>query len=102
MAVKVTTNGHHRDVLGPESLTEAERKDFDYLDWPALERGEDSASFVRYRGDLIDLGDLQGAAPASLGSWHGYLSTSFFDGLVFRYVDDCQGVVVGHYVEVDE
>lgn len=99
----VRTNHHHRDVIDAWSLSPAERAQFDYLDWPAIDRGEDSASFFRYRGTLYDLGEFtadSGIAkgsglPASLTGWDGYLSESFFSAIVIRYVDDYEGVVVG-------
>ena len=65
MALKFRTNWHRRPIIDAWELTPAERLEFDYLDWPAIERGEDSASFVRYRGDLHDLGDVM-RAPESM------------------------------------
>lgn len=95
--MKVITNHHHRDVIDAWSLTPKEREEFDYLDWPAIAAGEDSASFFRYRGDLHDLGEFMrwDTRPDELKQWDGYRSDSFFSALVVRYVDNCEGVVVG-------
>lgn len=96
--VKVTTNGVPRDVVEAYELTAGEREAFDYLDWSAVDRGEASASFFRYGGELHDLGEFSAWASTpheSLRSWDGYRSDSFFSALVVRYVDDCERVVVG-------
>lgn len=94
----ITTNNVPRDILDAYELAPAERADFDYLDWSAIERGEDSASFFRYRGQLYDLGEFERwdnpASPTRLG-WDGFRSDSYFSGIVVRYVDDCERIVVG-------
>ena len=55
---KIITNNVPRDVIDASELTLKEQARFDYLDWPALERGEDSASFIRYRGEIYDLSEF--------------------------------------------
>ena len=96
-AITILTNNHRRPVVDAWDLTPAERADFDYVDWDAIERGEDSRSFVRAYGQVIDLNDMDGAPawggmPASLAGWDNYQSDSFFSGIVVRYVHD---VVLG-------
>lgn len=89
------------EVVEAWELTPQERGDHDYLDWAAIERGEDSASFVRYRGTTYILSDFsadwgitRGAGlPSEFAEWHGYLSDSFFSGVVIRYHDDDPEVV---------
>ena len=101
--VRVVTNNVPRDVIEAWELSPSEREDFDYLDWPAIERGEDSASFFRYKGELYDLGEFsadygitKGAGlPEHLSNWHGYQSDSFFSATVVRYVESCERVIVG-------
>jgi hypothetical protein len=101
--MNIITNGHHRDVIDAWQLTPAERAEFDYLDWGAIEAGNDSASFFRYRGELHDLGEFtanwglsrDSGLPDSLAGWDGHRSDSFFSALVVRYVDNYEGVVVG-------
>ena len=96
----VVTNNVPRDVVEAYELSEAERSEFDYLDWEAIERGEDSASFIRYRGELIDLGEFERwdnpASPTRQG-WDGIRTDSFFSGLLVRYCDDFERVVVARY-----
>ena len=100
----VITNNVPREILDAWELTPAQREDFDYLDWAAIERGEDSATFVQYRGELYDLNDIceaswGGGMPESLRGWDNYASDSFFSGVVVRYVheDDDYRVVMGRY-----
>lgn len=93
----IRTNNHPRDVIDAFELTLEERKEFDYLDWQAIDRGEDSASFVRYQGELHDLGEFMRVTEALRG-WDGYRADAFFFGLVIRYTDDSgEQVIVGSY-----
>lgn len=106
MTLVVRTNHHVRDVLQAWDLTPAEREEFDYLDWKALEEGTDSATFVRYLGSTYDLGDTEGLAPGDLRvqGWDTYLTDSFWSGVLFRFhdaegnlIDHGDGVVVGRF-----
>ena len=92
---KIITNNHPRPIIDGWELSLDERQEFDYINWDAVERGEESASFVRYRGELIDLGDVMRAEGeiANLG-WDGFNSDTFFSGFAFKYVDNCEYVVV--------
>ena len=96
--MQITTNNQPRPIIDAWELTADEREAFDYLDWSAIERGEASASFFRYRGELHDLGEFEvwdnPASPTREG-WDGFRSDSFFSALVVRYVDDFESVVVG-------
>jgi hypothetical protein len=101
--MQVITNHHPRDIIDGWQLTADERAEFDYLDWPAIDAGTDSASFFRYRGELHDLGEFtadygitrDAGLPESLNRWDGYRSDSFFSALVVRFVDDNERVVIG-------
>lgn len=99
--ITVVTNNVPRDVIGAYELTAEERAEFDYLDWSAMERGEDSASFFRYRGRLYDLGEFEwtGALgyPEWVKAWDGIQSDSFFSGMVVRYVENFERVIVARY-----
>lgn len=97
MSITVTTNNHHRPVLDASELTDAERTEFDYLDWDALREGRDSASFFRYRGQVYDLSEFIESAPDGAFGWDAFRSDSFFSGIVIRYIQGMDGefVVVG-------
>ena len=103
MSIRVITNNVPRPIIDAWELTPAERAEHDYLDWDAIEAGNDSASFFRYRGQLYDLGEFSAdygitrdsGLPEHLAKWDGYLSDSFFSATVVRYVEDNEYVVVG-------
>lgn len=96
--MRVTTNNAARDVVDASMLPADVRRQFDYLDWPAIDAGEASASFFRYRGDWYDLAEFMRVEPgdelASCG-WQGYAADSAFSGVVVRLTDGGEGVVVG-------
>lgn len=102
-ALTIICNNVPRDIVDAWELTVAERDEFDYLDWEKIEAGEDSASFVRYKGDLIDLGDLERWTHAPItymqAEFDAYRSDSFFSGLLFRYVEEDGDwrIIVGRY-----
>ena len=98
--MRIITNSHRREVIDGFRLTTKERDEFDYLPWPDIDQGKDSASFVRYHGELMDLGDLEGHHGSNpFPGWDAYKSDTFFSGIVIRYVkDDGEDyVIVGRY-----
>lgn len=98
----IKTNNVPRDVLYWWELTDAERAEFDYLD---SETSQSAASFFRYRGAVYDIGELiridKTVAPhpqrQGWEKWDGYHSDSFFSGMLVRYVQDCERVIVATY-----
>lgn len=100
--MKITTNNVPRPILDALELTPAERRWHDYLDWPAIERGEDSASFVRYRGHAYNLGEFERLPPfgtLSAAGWHGSSADSAFSAALIRLSDDGESAVLGWYYE---
>jgi hypothetical protein len=93
MTMTIVTNNVPRDVLGAHDLTPAEREQFDYLNWEAIERGEDSASFIRFRGSLYDLGEFEHTTGPNLSGWDGMQVDSFFSAVLIRYVDNERVIV---------
>lgn len=100
-ALKVITNNVPRDVIEAHELTDVERAEFDYLPWAKIDAGEDSATFVRYKGELIDLGEFtvwnNPESPTRRAGWDGFRSDSFFSGLFVRYVEDFERVIVARF-----
>lgn len=101
MTIRVITNHHERDIIEGYELTEAERQEFDYIDWSDPETNTER--FFRYHGSLYDLGEFSAdfgitkgsGLPDALSTWHGYLSDSALTAVVVRYTDDQERVVVG-------
>jgi hypothetical protein len=103
--LRIITNNVPRDIVYAWQLTADERAEFDYLDWAAIDDARDSASFVRYKGEILDLNDLEPGPgfhmPNAFDGWHAYRSDTFFSGILVRWVqtdpyDDWQ-VVMGRY-----
>jgi hypothetical protein len=100
--MEIITNHVPRDVVDAWELPASQRAEFDYLDWAKIEAGEESASFIKYRGEWYDLGDFMTTRSPGvsdvLGQWDGYISDSFFSGIVVKYADsECETVIVGTY-----
>lgn len=100
--MEIITNNVPRLLIDAYQLSEKERKEFDYLDWQAIDAGEESATFFRYKGRLFDLGGFMrdygitkdAGLPEHLSHWDGYSADTFFSAYVVRYVDE-DYVVVG-------
>lgn len=99
--VKIYTNNRPRDLIAFCDLTKKEQAEFDYIE------GEDQYSprLVRYRGWVYDVNEFT-SVPAALNppmfgglkAWQGYQSDSYFSGIVIRYTNDFESVIVGRYV----
>ena len=104
--MNVITNGHARDVVEAYELPiELRDKEFDYLNWEAIEKGEDNASFIRYKDEWYDLQDFQTTRSITFHpthpfrKWDGYISDTFFSGILIKWVPETnwEQVVVGRY-----
>lgn len=107
--VRVITNNVPRDILHWQELTDSERAEFDYVD---TDKRRDNFRAFRYQGEVYDLGEfvstwsdqtLSNNTPDVFDGWDGYHSDSFFSGgMVVRYVDRFEMVVVGRYTLASE
>ena len=99
MNVHVTTDNIPRELVYGFQLSPEERSEFDYIE------DIDTHTFVRYRGEVYDPSEFMPVprntcAPDGidkLQDWHGYQPDSHFSGLVLRYTEDCEQVIVGTY-----
>lgn len=89
--ITITTNRVPRDVIYGDELSPVEREEHDYL-------GDDidTAAFFRYKGSVFYIGDFM-RVPDSLDGWDGYQSDTYFSGIVVKYVDHGDRVIVGRY-----
>lgn len=100
--ITIVTNNVPRPLVYGFELSEKERKEFDYYD---DDERLDCACFFRYKGWTYDLGEFTRVAePVSsncqfdyLKGWDGYSSDSFFSGVLVRYAEDNDYVIVGRY-----
>lgn len=94
MMSRTITNNVPRPLIDASELTERDREDFDYLDWPAIDEGSDSATFFRYRGQLYSLDQFTRGGPGA--EWDGYASDSAFSAVAIRLVPgDTDRIIVG-------
>lgn len=90
---RVITNGRPRDVLTWHDLTEKQRGEFDYLDSDDARHG---AQFARYRAWVYDLGEFM-RAPADLAPWQGCHVETFFSGILWRWDEPGESVIMGRF-----
>jgi hypothetical protein len=94
----IRCNNVRRFTIDAYELTTKERKEFDYLDWPAIEAGNDGATFFRYLGQLYDLGEFTRCEHAfGMAEWDGYFAHCMSSGVLVKYVDNGEAVIVGMY-----
>lgn len=94
-AFTITTNNTPRLLLSSFDLTEAELRDFDWIDSDDL----DSVSFVRYCGVAYATGDFMSLRGVDeFDGWHGYHGDSYFSGVLIRFCEDGDSVIMGRYV----
>ena len=91
----IRTNHQPRNLTDAYELSAKERAEFDYLDWAAIDAGEDSATFVRYLGRLYDVGEF--LRSDGFGEfWHGADTDTFFSAtLIHLCADDNDKVIMG-------
>jgi len=92
----IKTNRVPRDIIRGFDLSPTERAEFDYID------DIDSASFFKYKNQVYDLGEFMPVSDVmwnchGFKDWQGYHSDSFFSGILIRYVDDFERVIVASY-----
>jgi hypothetical protein len=98
--MEVITNHVPRDVVEGYELTEKEREKFDYIRWDKLEEGEHSETFFRYKGELYDVNDCEPIFRDTIQGfkeWDGIFTETFFSGVVFKYANCYEQVIVGRY-----
>ena len=81
--LKVYTNHHRHPIIYYWELTKEEKDDFDWV-----EDGDNDHTFFRYRGNTYCLSDfmqITPQAPKEFQSWHGYISDSFFSGILIKW-----------------
>ena len=101
--LKIKTNNQPRDVLRWHDLTAKECGEFDYIDTDAK---RDEAEFVRYKGWVHDLHDMErglgcgtswSEMPRGFEKWDNYKGDSYFSGILIRWVDEGERVVCATY-----
>jgi ABC-type transport system substrate-binding protein len=97
MSLTIKSNSIPRDILNHWELTDKEKQEFDYIDF----KDENcSATFFRYKGNVYDIGEfmrIERHPDSEFMKWDGYSSDSYFSGIVIKYVNDNEQIIVGSY-----
>lgn len=88
--LEIRTNNVPRFTLDWWDLTPKEQAEFDYI-----KDGE--GTFFRYKGWTYDLGEFMRCTSDELKGWDGYVSDTFFSGVLVKLVDAGEKVIVGQY-----
>lgn len=94
--MKITTNNQPRPVIYGFELSDKEKQEFEYID------DVDSAQFFRYKGAVYDLNEFQRVTDTmenchGFNGWQGFLSDSYFSGIVLKYTEDYESVIIGRF-----
>lgn len=97
----IITNRQPRELVSLNDIPRRFHSDFDHLD------GEEKYTprLVKYKRIYYDVGEFvrtpQDEAPRQnlnqLSAWDGYQSDSYFSGVVIKWCDDYERVIVGRY-----
>lgn len=104
MSLAVKTNHHRLPIIYGFELSPEELKEFDFLE---TEDEICEAQFVKYKGQLYYLNDFLSTRPGpwnqglpeEFKGWDGYCSDTFFSGMLVKYCDDYDHVIIGQYYE---
>jgi len=98
MGLTVITNHQPRHLLRFDELTKKEKENFDY--------DTSESEFVRYKGQVYDVFQEFQRVPYSnenrwfkSGYWDGILNDTFFSGVLIKFCDDYDSVILGRYFE---
>lgn len=102
MALVIKTNNQVREVRDAWDSTPEMREEFDYIDWDA---GNDSTSFVKYKGEWYDLGDMEPITGGELRE-KGYTqmqTQTMWSGVAFKWVEHNNewGVIPAYFYYTD-
>jgi hypothetical protein len=92
-------NNHARDFIYWHELTESEQKELDWVLTSDTMTPDDWQGF-RYKGNVYSLDDFM-RAPAGMFApydFDGYMSDSFFSGILIRLTEDNDRVLVYTYI----
>lgn len=92
----IITNGHERELLYFSELTDEERDKFDDDD-SLLENVHD---YVRYKGEVYCTDEFL-VVPNVMREhgWDGIITDTFFSGILVKFTDDGEAVIMGRYYE---
>lgn len=88
--MEIISNNNARPLLSKRELPDDIQLDFDWAD--------DSDLFFPYRGAWYALSDFTRCSePLRTLGWEGCLGDTYFSGVLIRFIDDGDSVVVGRF-----
>lgn len=101
--IRIITDHKWRDLKYGYELAPKWRKEFTWIDSAEF----DLTEFVVYRKWVYPVSEFMALnrgsftntpADSPLAAWDGYISDSFFSGVVVRFSRDCEQVQVGRFI----
>jgi hypothetical protein len=86
--MKIITNHKPHPILYWDQLSPKEKKEFTFSN-------KEESEYFRYRGNIYTLGDfMRCTGPFEGKNYDGYLSDSFFSGILIKYTETNSGQAV--------
>ena len=99
MSVTIKTNNHERDLIPLCDLTEEERNEYCqgdvWMDSDQTLYGD--STFFRYKGRVYCTDEFMFNTSDYFEGWDGILNDTFFSGILIKYTEDFDGVIVGRF-----
>ena len=92
--IKISSNHQARDLVCFYDMPEKEQNEFDYV---REDHDRCSLRFFKYKGEYYDSYEFVRSPDSFPSYWQGYQSDSFFSGLLIRFSEDDDSVIVGQY-----
>ena|SRR5690554_2694973 len=97
--MEIVTNNVPRHLIYGFELSDKERLEFDYLSDNEIFE----SVFFKYKGEIYDLNefmritDTMALHDNKLKEWHAYMAHSYFSGVLIRYDESMEEIVVGQF-----
>lgn len=97
--LKIFGNNHNVPIIYGYELSDKWKKEFDYYEPEELETN----TFFKYKGWIYDLGEFMRISSNNSPfeecpiKFDGYISETFFSGVLVKFTEDCDFVKVYHY-----
>lgn len=93
--ITVKTDNKWRNLRYGYELPKKQRKEFNYLNDEEFE----TRNFAKYRGNYYDIGEFTTTSNMSMfkGIWDGYMSDSYFSGVLIKLSSDGERYKVGMF-----
>ncbi len=94
MSLTIKTNYQWKNFLYGNEVPKKVLAEYDWLD-----DDEKMNGWIQRRGEYYHISDFMGTTPPKRfgGKWNGYLSDSFFSGVLIEVSDDGEQYRIGYY-----